>query len=474
MNKPALFLLFTTLVYAIALTNARSAKLKLVPTLTVDVSPSTALLPTPFETGKLKEYHFPVGERFNISCVIKNPSIRHFLSISRRTVMNNGTKDASFSLIGDRGYYANPDFPNQEDRLQVQTEEFFMDYDQSQLNLRVSVIMRNLKISDSGFYKCAYHDIVKEIKVNVFKQAHSQDIVFPITAVKTVNLKQPSKIACRVNEIYPKPTVSFVLPGGEKAKSKDIRSTDLSPSNNSYYFYSERAELNYTPVYSDHNKNLTCSVFSIGSTNLTVEKKLLMNVEGFQIVNDKCLSYFTADLNDQDVEYSCIFFANPPLKPIWTTKKNIPEGVKDEIKSDAEKIVNELNTEKPDIEKTVSNFATVSSVVSKAINSVSDLVEISEQEDASSNYVSSIEELENGLYKAVFKVKKASVDDFKEYTVKFTSTDSKITEHVVSLKKPGFDKRIKALGGSASFLSNNIVHSTLIIAVTSLFIHLNR
>lgn len=288
-----------------------------------------------------------------------------------------------------------------------------------------------------------------------------------------------------MNDVYPKPTVSFILPGGEKAEQSDVKFTDLSPSNNSYYLYSERSDLEYTPKYSDHNQNLTCSVFSIGSTNLTVEKSLLMNVEGFEIVSDKCLSYFTADENGQDAEYTCIFFANPPLKPTWSTKKKALELAVDAIKTDGKKIATDgkkiatdlLNSDiqKSDLKKTVDSIlTTAASVVSKAVDSASELVQILEQEDADSNYVSSVEELQNGLFKAVLKVKKADGADFKDYTLKFKSTDNTVIEHVVSLKKTGFDKSIKALGSSASILSNNIVHSTLILVISSLFIHLNR
>lgn len=94
-------------------------------------------------------------------------------------------------------------------------------------------------------------------------------------------MNKPSTIGCQVNKVYPKPTISFELPNGDKIKQGAINVTDLSPSNtSSVYMYTELNEVSITPKFIDHNKNMTCSVFSIGSSNLTVQKSLTLNVEG--------------------------------------------------------------------------------------------------------------------------------------------------------------------------------------------------
>lgn len=166
------FILLVAVLYALACdanTLSRSKRrMDLVPTLTVDVSPSHTQIPVPFDTGKPKEYYFPVGQLFNVSCVIKNPSFMDHLAVSRRSIFNNGSLDDKVELLHSRGYAANPDFPNQKERLQVQTQEFYPDYDQQSRHIRVSVIMKALDISDTGFYKCEYQQIVKEIKIVVF------------------------------------------------------------------------------------------------------------------------------------------------------------------------------------------------------------------------------------------------------------------------------------------------------------------
>lgn len=474
MSKLFLILLVAVL-YALACdanTLSRSKRrMNLVPTLTVDVSPSHTQIPVPFDTGKPKEYYFPVGQLFNVSCVIKNPSFMDHLAVSRRSMFNNGSLDEKVELLHSRGYAANPDFPNQKERLQVQTQEFYPDYDQQSRHIRVSVIMKALDISDTGFYKCEYQQIVKEIKIIVFKQAHSKSITFPVDEVKTVTLGESTPIACKVSDVYPKATVSFILPDGKAVSNKDVNNTDLSPKE-PYFLYSEQASINYTPVYSAHGKNLTCSVFSIGSTNLTVEKTLTLDVNGFSLIKYQCQVYFTGSLNDLDVEYSCTYFANPKVEPKWFTSPSTLELINNQKTKIA---TSSLDSSKLEDQVKNNMKSSVVKTVAAAVNSteVKD-VAISSEESSSSNYVSSIEDLGNGLYAAKLKLKRVSVEDYKDFKLKFT-VDNKVVEHVVALKKTGYKKRVEAqLGGSASVLSSNIVHSTLTIVVTSLFTLLSR
>lgn len=441
-------------------------RMDLVPTLTVDVSPSHTQIPVPFDTGKPKQYYFPVGMLFNVSCVIKNPSFMDHLAVSRRSIFNNGSLDEKVELLHSRGYAANPDFPNQKERLEVQTKEFYPDYDQQSRHIRVSVIMNALDISDTGFYKCEYQNIVKEIKIVVFKQAHSKSIIFPVSEVSTVALGKSTPIACKVSDVYPKPSVSFILPDGKAVADKMVNSTDLSPKT-PYFLYSEQASIEYTPVYSAHGKNLTCSVFSIGSTNLTVEKTLSLDVTGFTLINDQCQAYFTGSVNDMDVEYSCTYFANPKIEPKWFTSPSTLELINNQK--------TKLGAQSLTEQQVKSNMkSSVVTTVIAAVNSTVEDVAISDKESGSSNYVSSFEVLGNGLYNAKLKLKRVGVEDYKDFKVKF-SVDDKVVEHVVALKKTGYKKRVEAqLGGSASVLSSNIVHSTLTIVVTSLITLLSR
>ena len=142
-----------------------------------------------------------------------------------------------------------------------------------------------------------------------------------------VKLNKSVEIGCRVKDVYPSATVSFILPDGKKVTK--VNKTDQSPlKNKSIYYYTELSEMQLTPKYTDHNKNLTCTVFSIGTENKTVEKTFILNVHGFQLT-DKCDKFFTGGVDDFDVEYSCTYFANPKVVPVWTTTTEaLAEGSK--------------------------------------------------------------------------------------------------------------------------------------------------
>jgi len=201
-------------------------------------------------------------------------------------------------------------------------------------------------------------------------------------------------IGCRVKEVYPAPYVSFILPNGKTATR--VNKTDQSIKNKTSYYYTEVSELQFVPKYTDHNKNLTCSVFTIGSSNMTVEKSLLLNVDGFQLT-EKCSTFFTGGIDDTDVEFSCVYFANPKVVPEWTTEL---ESLKDDVSDVAKKIV----TNGPDLSKIT--VPTGLSTDNKALNE--NIVKITNFETEKSNYVSSLEELGDGLYRASLRVKKVS------------------------------------------------------------------
>ena len=176
-----------------------------------------------------------------------------------------------------------------------------------------------------------------------------------------------------------------MLPDGKTVTK--VNKTDQSTKNKTTYYYTEVSEMQLVPKYTDHNKNLTCLVFTIGSSNLTVEKTLLLNVDGFQLT-DKCSTFFKAVVNDTDVNFSCTYFANPKVVPEWTTQQR------------------------------------------------SVTIKISSFESEKSNYVSSFEELGNRLYRATLRVKQVTLSDYKAYKMVFSHTS--MTEHVVNLTERKF------------------------------------
>lgn len=486
-----------TLIYALAFMSVTASSiskrnLQLIPTLTVDIHPPYSQISTSFDT--IKEYHFPVGKMFNLSCDIKHPKFKFSIEIKRKQLLNNGTIAASSNLLGTN-YVLHPSLDKE--RHTVEDFEYTDAYDLTAKHFRVSVIIRNLQIEDSGMYMCEYHNISKQIKVVVFKQALSKNIEFPINSLKSVTLNKPSTIGCQVSKVYPKPTISFELPNGDKIKQGAINVTDLSPSNtSSVYMYTELNEVSITPKFIDHNKNMTCSVFSIGSSNLTVQKSLTLNVEGFEIITSSCTKYFEADIGDTDVEYSCEFFSNPKVEPEWfTNQKSLVEEVaekatelKDKAKEISSGIVSDMKIDFDDNteEKFSDNLAkgveaineaasTIKPVVKSAKKSIENIVQIATQETDKSNYYSSLEEVGNGVFKAILKIKKVTAEDYKDFKLKFIFNGVE-TEHVAQMKKIGYKKLESLLNNinSAALISNNVVHSTIFVALSSLFMCLIR
>jgi hypothetical protein len=103
--------------------------------------------------------------------------------------------------------------------------------------------------------------------------------------INTVNLDEPFNIGCKVSDVYPKPLVSFILPNGKTAPAELVNETELSNTDTSFYMHNLLNEISYTPTYADHNNNLTCSVFSQGSTNITTEKSERLNILGLNILS---------------------------------------------------------------------------------------------------------------------------------------------------------------------------------------------
>lgn len=152
------------------------------------------------------------------------------------------------------------------------------------------------------------------------------------------------------------------------------------------------------------------------------------------MINDQCLAYFTGNVNDMDVEYSCTYFANPKVMPKWFTSPSTLEL----INNQKTKIgTSSLDSSKLEEQAKNNMKSSVVTTVVASLNStkVKD-VAISSEESGSSNYVSSFEVLGNGLYTAKLKLKKVSVEDYKNFKVQFT-VDNKVVEHVVALKKTG-------------------------------------
>lgn len=128
------------------------------------------------------------------------------------------------------------------------------------------------------------------------------------------------------------------------------------------------------------------------------------------------------------MEFSCTYFANPKIEPEWTT-----EIV--DLNKKAKKIAADLIN--VDSLPKVTSPSDIAKTFNEVKESAAKFLRISGSETDTSNYVSSLEDLGNGLYKSILRVKKVNMGDYKDYKLKFSHGDTKVTEHVVSLKKTG-------------------------------------
>lgn len=119
---------------------------------------------------------------------------------------------------------------------------------------------------------------------------HANNVKFPLVNYKSLELNKPTEFTCSVNDVYPKPVITFISPSDSVIESDSVTVQDTSDKTDPVYAYSSLNTLNYTPRYTDNNKNITCSVLSVGSSNFTITNSYKLNIEGwyFLIKNLSC------------------------------------------------------------------------------------------------------------------------------------------------------------------------------------------
>ena len=157
-------------------------------------------------------------------------------------------------------------------------------------------------------------------------------------------------------------------------------------------------------------------------------------------MKEKCETSYTANLNDRNVQISCLFFSNPMIEPVWSTKIKLLQ-----IPTSTTRLLDELDQSLP-IGQETSAFENVTPplalpadfTVNPAVT-IETEVTIGSQEDTTSNYASSIERVDGpntALFRAVLTIKMVDEQDFKDYVLKFNHNEQEVN-HVVTLKKTG-------------------------------------
>lgn len=385
----------------------------LTPTLTVDVGSQPPILPFP----EVDEFYFPVNANlFNFTCMIKNPSYRYKMKITREQEFNNGSKNGPINLLNsDDMENLNP---------AVADPRFKVVFDDSiERTIKVSFLANNVQIKDSGTYKCSYSNLNKQIKITVYKPAHQNSV--QLQNYKSFELNKATEVACTVKDVYPKPIITFYSPTKQKFDNDLIVVDDISDKSDSIYAYTLVNRLTYTPKYTDHNKNLTCSVFSYSNKNETIDTSFKVNILGNEFVSSECKEAYHANVAELDIEIVCVFFSNPPLNAEWTTKQMRQSSI----------VVNSATT--IDGINSGSETSTIPPVTTM-ITQYEETVKIPSVDNDETNYIASLEEYGepgSGLYKAVIRIKTVREEDFKSYSIRlFGNKNNTVSEYSIKLK----------------------------------------
>lgn len=413
----------------------------LTPTLTVDIGPQSPPM-IPFQED-VSEYYFPVNATlFNFTCVIKHPSYRYKMKVTREQEYNNGSKNGPISLFSPEDMeLVNPLI--QEPRLKMS----FDDTSDSPKSIKASFLAYGVQIRDSGIYRCSYSNLNKQIKVTVFskstnflilffslisnsifnskEQAHQNNVA--LKSFKSVEINKPVEVTCTVRDVYPKPTITFYSPSQQKVENDLVVIEDVSDKTEAIYSYTLVGKYSYTPKYGDHNKDLNCSVFSFTSSNVTIDSSFKVNIVGTELVSTECKETYHANVDEQDVQIACVFFSNPKVDSEWSTKVLRTSPIVVESTATIDGI--QSGTEQ----------STTDAPVTTMVTQWEETVRITSGDNQESNYDSSVEEYGepgSGLYRAVIRIKTVREEDFKTYTIRlFGSNNQTVVEQAIKLRK---------------------------------------
>ncbi len=209
-------------------------------------------------------------------------------------------------------------------------------------------------------------------------------------------MNAPNTVTCRVNDVYPKPKVTFTHSNRNDLIDL-IQEKELSNvKDKEHYLYSISSTLNFVPKYTDNNQDLNCSVSTHTSTNTTLYKTLHLSVLGVQIVEEECNELQAVSIGAQEFRITCVYYSNPKQNPSWETRA-------DEKSEGSDQSTNQGGETQP----------------SEGADEAKQLKLF--ENDEQGNYQALIEEYgapNSGLYRAVLKLKEVRAQDLKNYTFK--------------------------------------------------------
>lgn len=121
------------------------------------------------------EYHMSQSDNiaFNFTCNIKNPSHKYKLTMTKEQILSDGTRAPPENLID----------PDNIENVSPEIKKKFaarysIDYVEVEPRaLRISLIIKGMKLEDNGLYACKYSNISKSIIAHVYSKfitSHSE------------------------------------------------------------------------------------------------------------------------------------------------------------------------------------------------------------------------------------------------------------------------------------------------------------
>lgn len=394
--SPFLFIILICNVDCIKYLNKRNQQ---VPQLTLDVIPHQGVAPSSGIDESTPDYYFPVDSGLlNFTCTIKHPQQRY-----RMRIIKEQLPLTELELIDSGDYVLNTKIKD--------SERYILEYTEGIIDgssyLRVSLLIKQLKLSDNGVYRCFYYKTSKQVNAIVYKKLLSRDIVFPTSSRRHgYEIDQEHSFACRANDMYPKPNITFSHSDSSVDLKPFYHEKDLTivPNNNddNYYMHTIVSTLNYTLKYTDHLKILACRV--CGAANSSETKTITLHVNGIQFIDNLCKTEQGTKANQPDFKITCRFFANPKVETTWETTLESPSVAETVTESDTSNELSEETTPTP------LNILTIT------------------EDSTNDEYSQKTEELGEGLYETVLTIN--LVKDFKVFTIKLRNDHKELSRNI--------------------------------------------
>jgi hypothetical protein len=131
-----------------------------------------------------------------------------------------------------------------------------------------------------------------------------------------LELGQSYQFLCRVNEVYPKPEISFNI--NNQPQLEQVKHNEHIVLKNDFYVVKTSATLDFMVVHNNHKNNFACVVTPGVPSSPPIIKTVTIRVKGIYLIDNSCIDNVELNVGDKDVEVACRFYAYPEPNVHWT------------------------------------------------------------------------------------------------------------------------------------------------------------